>query len=164
MSRNKSPSVDYLNKMLPGTAYKMEKILLLKQLQKLNIDFCVKHFDNKITISIPTIQNIPLVFAGPELTTDSNNCFFTMVFIPTYRSNDGVIHASGIQETVKVTLEISDPASSHFFTCIIHEKSLEKALTAAIDSYEKYRGIKLQPKIKKHVQRNKQSEKENNEQ
>ena len=51
MSRRKSPSVDYLNKMLPGTAYKMEKILLLKQLQKLNIDFCVKHFDNKITIS-----------------------------------------------------------------------------------------------------------------
>ena len=87
-----------------------------------------------------------------------------MVFIPTYRSNDGVIHASGIQETVKVSLEISDPASSHFFTCIIHEKSIEKTLTAAIDSYEKYRGIKLQPKIKKHVTHNNQSEKENNEQ
>jgi hypothetical protein len=164
MSRSKQPSISYLNKMLPGTAYKMEKILLLKQLQQLNIDFCVKHFDNKITISIPTIQNIPLVFAGPELTPASNNCFFTMVFTPTYRSNDGVIHASGIQETVKVTLEISDLASSHFFTCIIHEKSLEKTLAVAIDSYNKYRGIKLQPKIKKRIAHNKQSEKEDNEQ
>jgi len=163
MSRSKQPSISYLNKMLPGTAYKMEKILLLKQLQQLNIDFCVKHFDNKITISIPTIQNIPLVLTGPELTKDSNNCFFTMVFIPTYRSNDGVIHPSGVQETVKVTLEISDPISSHFFTSIIHEKSLEKTLTVAIDSYEKYRGIKLQPKIKKRVAHNKQSEKDKNE-
>jgi hypothetical protein len=150
--------------MLPGTAHKMEKILLLKQLQKLNINFSVKHFDNKITISIPTIQNIPLIFVGPKLTTNSTNCFFTMVFIPTYRSNDGVVHASSIQETVKVTLEISDPASSQFFTCIIHEKSLEKTLTVAIDSYENYRGIKLEPQAKKRVAHNKQSEKDNNEQ
>jgi hypothetical protein len=164
MSRSKSPLASHLYNMLPGTAHKMEKILLLKQLQKLNINFSVKHFDNKITISIPTIQNIPLIFVGPKLTTNSTNCFFTMVFIPTYRSNDGVVHASSIQETVKVTLEISDPASSQFFTCIIHEKSLEKTLTVAIDSYENYRGIKLEPQAKKRVAHNKQSEKDNNEQ
>lgn len=163
MSKSKSPSVAYLSKILPGATHKFEKILLLKQLEQLNIDFYLEHFDKKITITIPTLQNTPLVFSGPQLTSKSDNCFFTMVFIPTFRSSDGVIHESGVKETVKVTLEISDPASSHFFTSIIHETSFERVLAVAIDSYEKSAGIKLQPKTKKRAVRNKQTEKENNE-
>jgi hypothetical protein len=167
MSPINAPSPDQLNEWLEDVKRKFEEILLKRELRQTGYEFRIVRVNNRIVIQFPTYQKCMILLNGPEMSPESTQYFYTVVKVPTFKGRDGRVLQGGLRETVKVTVEIFDEVTTNCFTNLLHEKSIERVLAAAIDSYENYRGIKLQPVLKKRAKRkknnNQQDETEPNE-
>jgi hypothetical protein len=157
MAQFNSPSPEQMNEWLPDLKQKFEEILLKRELRQTGYEFRIVQINNRLVVQIPTEQKCMILLNGPEMSPNGTQYFYTVVKVPNFKGRDGRVLQGGLRETIKVTVEIFDEVTTNCFTNLLHEKSIERILAAAIDSYENYRGIRLQPVLKKRTKREMES-------